>query len=69
VYPIMARRSVARTTKRVKGWLAVFVRSSDGKAVLQRRKDDATATTAATSASALSLTSGNWYTAKVVARP
>lgn len=46
-------------------WLAILVKSSNGKALLKQRKDDATETTLATS-SALSLTSGNWYTAKVV---
>ncbi|MFQ5806745.1 MAG: hypothetical protein ACE5I3_09875, partial [Phycisphaerae bacterium] len=47
-------------------WLRIQVRSSDGKAQLGRRKDDGNITTLATSSSALSLTSGTWYTAKVL---
>ncbi|MFO0838005.1 MAG: hypothetical protein U1D55_05715 [Phycisphaerae bacterium] len=47
-------------------WVAVYVKSSDGKARLDRRKDDGVVTNLATGANALSLTSGTWYAAKVV---
>ncbi|MFO0838006.1 MAG: hypothetical protein U1D55_05720 [Phycisphaerae bacterium] len=47
-------------------WVAVCVKSSDGKARLDRRKDDGVVTNLATGANALSLTSGTWYSAKVV---
>ncbi|MFO0839721.1 MAG: RHS repeat-associated core domain-containing protein [Phycisphaerae bacterium] len=47
-------------------WVAVYVKSSDGKARLDRRKDDGVVTNLATAANALSLTSGTWYGAKVV---
>ena len=54
---------------RVKGWLAVFIKSTDGKARLNQGKDDGSDTSLATSGTALSLTNGTWYTAKVVACP
>ncbi len=47
-------------------WLGLYVRSSDGKAQLKTKQNDDALSTVATSASALTLTPGNWYTAKVV---
>jgi len=47
-------------------WLAVFIKSTDGKARLNQRKDDGNDTSLATSGTALSLTNGTWYTAKVL---
>ena len=47
-------------------WLAVGIPPSDQKARLLRRKDDGVYTGVAWNATALSLTSSNWYTMKVV---
>ncbi len=47
-------------------YLALAVSSSDSKARLYKREADGTLSTLATSASALTLTSGTWYEAKVV---
>jgi hypothetical protein len=44
-------------------------KSTDGKAYLVQRKDDAKTTNLAVSGSALSLSSGTWYTGKVWRRP
>ncbi|MFQ5806244.1 MAG: hypothetical protein ACE5I3_07335 [Phycisphaerae bacterium] len=61
-----------RSERWVKGWLdrgnflAIQLRSSDGKARLNRRKDDGKITPVATSTNSVSLTSGTWNTAKAV---
>jgi hypothetical protein len=49
--------------------LTIALSASDSKARLYKRQDDGTLTTLATAGSALSLTSGLEYEAKVVTRP
>ncbi len=46
-------------------WLAIAVADSDGKPRIYERKADGSRSVQATSSTALSLTNGNWYTAKV----
>jgi hypothetical protein len=53
------RRQISDT-----GWLAIELKSTDGKAYLVQRKDDAKTTNLAVSGSALSLSSGTWYSSK-----
>jgi len=50
-------------------YLALAVSASDSKTRLYKRQDDGTLTTLATAGSALSLTNGLEYEAKVVTRP
>jgi hypothetical protein len=47
-------------------YLAIAVSSSDSKARLYKREADGTLSTLVTASSALSLTNGTWYEAKVV---
>jgi hypothetical protein len=61
-----------RSERRVKGalspgdYLAIAVSAADSKARLYKRESDGTLSTLATAGSALTLTSGTWYEAKVV---
>ena len=50
-------------------YLALAVSASDSKTRLYKRQDDGTLTILATAGSALSLTNGLEYEAKVVTRP